>query len=121
MSEEAFFVKDIVGPEGSVTIEMGRGNGGVSSADIDAHTKTSRIRRHYAELDAEGRLARVDDVIDMSGEPGHQELCQLEQQFFLEAIRNDLDLRDHMAEAVNSLRIVLAADRSIRTGRVESL
>jgi hypothetical protein len=30
-------------------------------------------------------------------------------------------LTDHMADAVNSLRIVLAADESVRTGKVVTL
>ena len=121
MSEESFFVKDIVGPDGSVTIEMGKGDGEVRSADVDAHTRTSRIRRHYAALDANGRQAIPDELIDMSDEPGHDELCEREQRFFLGAIREDLDLSAHMAEAVDSLRIVLAADRSIRSGEVVTL
>ena len=51
----------------------------------------------------------------MADEPDHQELCEREQAFFLKAIREDLDLTDWMNDAVNSLRIVLAADESIRT------
>ena len=39
----------------------------------------------------------------------------------LRAIREDLDLDDHMHDAVNSLRIVLAADESVRTGTVVAL
>ena len=53
----------------------------------------------------------------MADEPGHQELCEREQAFFLDAIRTDADLGDHMADAVTSLAIVLAADRSIRERR----
>ena len=37
------------------------------------------------------------------------------------AIREDIDLTDHMADAVNSLRIVLAADESIRSHQVVTL
>ena len=33
------------------------------------------------------------------------------------AIQEDLDLSDHMNYAMNSLRIVLAADESIKTGK----
>ncbi|MEO6237633.1 MAG: oxidoreductase, partial [Vicinamibacterales bacterium] len=33
----------------------------------------------------------------------------------------DLDLYDHMSDAVKSLRIVLAADQSVRTGKVVTL
>ena len=35
----------------------------------------------------------------------------------LKAIKEDLDLSDHLNDAMNSLRIVLAADESIRTGK----
>ena len=53
----------------------------------------------------------------MEGEPGHQALCDLEQAFVLRAINEDLDLNRHMDDAVASLRICLAADESVRTGR----
>jgi hypothetical protein len=35
----------------------------------------------------------------------------------LKAIRENLDLNRHMADAVASLRICLAADESVRTGK----
>ena len=39
----------------------------------------------------------------------------------LDAIRNDVDLSAHQRDAVESLRIVLAADESIKTGRAVHL
>jgi hypothetical protein len=39
----------------------------------------------------------------------------------LKAIDEDLDLTDHMNDAVKSLRIVIAADESVRTGQVVAL
>ena len=70
---------------------------------------------------ADGTFAKPDEMIDLADEPDHHELCEREQRFFRRAIREDLDLTDHMRDAVNSLRIVLAADESVRTGRtVES-
>ena len=54
----------------------------------------------------------------MDDEPGHQELCDREQAYFLRAIREDLDLSESMDAAVNSLRIVLAAEQSIAEERV---
>jgi hypothetical protein len=39
----------------------------------------------------------------------------------IDAILNDIDLSRHMEDAVQSLRICLAADESIRTGRVVDL
>ena len=112
MSETAFFVKDVIGPNGSVSIAEQHGDAG--SDDIDSHTKTSSLLRHDA-------ATMQDRRIDTSDEPGHQELCDREQEYFLRAIREDLDLRDHLADAVNSLRIVLAADHSVRTGTIVTL
>ena len=60
-------------------------------------------------------------TVDTSEEPDHQELCDREQAFFLKAIREDIDLTDHVQDAVNSLRIVLAADSSSRTGETVAL
>lgn len=116
ISETAFFAKDVIGPEGCVSIVSGSESG--SSADIDRHTKTNKLLFHPAYLDASGHYTRPDELIDMSDEPGHQELCDREQAYFLRAIREDLDLTAHLRDAVNSLRIVLAADQSHRTGQV---
>ncbi len=53
----------------------------------------------------------------MNDEPDHNELCKREQLYLLKAIQEDLDLTVHWQDAVNSSRIVLAADESIRTGK----
>ncbi len=122
MSETAFFVKDVIGPTGCVSIIMAEQPGqSMKSDDVDAHTKTNALRLHHARLDGDGHFVREDEVINMADEPGHDELCEREQAYFLKAIREDLNLEDHMADAVNSLRIVLAADLSIRTGKVVEL
>jgi predicted dehydrogenase len=44
-----------------------------------------------------------------------------EQQVFLEAIRGGIDLEPHWQSALDSLRIVLAADQSFREGRTVML
>ena len=114
ISETAFFVKDIMSPNGSVSIVM---EDGVKSDDIDAHTKTSTIRVHNGALDEKGELKFTDQNHSMSDEPNHQELCDREQAFVYEAITNNIDLENHMRNGVDSLRICLAADQSIRTGK----
>ena len=43
MSETAFFVKDVIGPKGSVSIVMAETAGNVKSDDINAPTKTNQI------------------------------------------------------------------------------
>jgi len=52
----------------------------------------------------------------MEDEPDHDELCKREQEYLLKAIREDIDLTDHMEDALNSMRIVAAADESSKTG-----
>jgi predicted dehydrogenase len=119
MSETAFFVKDMIGPKGSVSIAMDESKTG--SADVDSHTKTSALRMHHARLNPEGGFVTPDEFIRMDDEPGHQELCNREQMQFFDAIRNDRDMDAHVQDAINSLRIVLAADESVRTGEVVKL
>jgi predicted dehydrogenase len=113
MSETAFFVKDVVSPNGCVSIVMSEG---AKSDDHDTHTKTQLLRVHHAETGQDGRFTRPDTDLSMADEPGHDELCAREQAFMLKAIREDLDLARHMEDAVQSLRICLAADESVRTG-----
>ena len=106
MSDTAFFVKDVVSPNGAVSIRMPEG---VRSDDHDTHTKTNLLRVH--------RNGQPDDDISMADEPGHQDLCEREQAFVARAILEDIDLTRHMEDAVQSLAICLAADQSVRTGQ----
>ena len=122
MSEVAFFVKDVVGPRGSVSIVKDPNESRASgSADIDSHTKTNCIRLHHSNLDAHNEFAKPDELINTEDEPDHQGLCDREQAYLLRAIRENLNLSDHMHDAVNSLRIVLAADQSVRTNSIVAL
>ena len=121
MSETAFFVKDVVGPKGCVTISAKDAGGEGSSASVDAHTKTEMLRLHHSELDSEGKFVKADEWIGTDDEPDHDGLCKREQEYFLKAISEDIDLTDHMNDAINSMRIVLAADESFRTGKTVEL
>ncbi len=109
MSETAFFVKDIVSPNGSVSIV--EGNKGASAA-VDGHTRVGSILVH---------TPAGDRLIEMPDEPGHQALCNAEQAWVIKAIKEDIDLRRHMNDAVQSLAICLAADNSIATGQIINL
>ena len=121
MSETAFFVKDVVGPKGCVTISAKDAGGEGSSASVDSHTKTEMLRLHHSALDSEGKFVRADEWIGTDDEPDHDGLCKREQEYFLKAISEDIDLTDHMNDAINSMRIVLAADESFRTGKTVEL
>ncbi len=122
ISKEAHFVKDLIGPGGSVSmVKASRREIGLDTSEIDGHTQTSSLLLHHAELNEKGGFLHPDELIDMSGEPSHQELCHREQAFFLKAIQEDKDLTSHHVSALNSLRIVLAADQSFRTGQTVNL
>jgi predicted dehydrogenase len=122
MSEVAFFVKDVIGPKGCVSIVKDPNESSAKgSDDIDSHTKTNCIKLHHSEIDARNEFVKRDELINTEDEPDHQGLCDREQAYFLRAIQQDLDLTDHMQDAVNSLRIVLAADQSVRTGQIVTL
>ena len=118
MSETAFFVKDVISPNGCVSIVM---SDDARSDDVDTHTKTNLLRVHSSAMLADGRFANADNEISMQDEPGHDELCAREQAYVLKAIREDLDLERHMDDAVQSLQICLAADESVRSGLAVSL
>jgi len=118
MSETAFFIKDVIGPKGSVSIsDEAKGD----SDNIEDHTKTGGLLLHKASLDENGNFRTPDEIINTSDEPDHDGLCLLEQEYFLKTITEKLDVSDHLRDAVNSLRIVLAADESFRTGKTVEL
>lgn len=118
ISETANFVKDVIGPQGSISIVDPNAMGQVDSSNIDQHTKTNSLRVHKSQLDTKGDFAYKDIILDTKNEPDHQELCNREQLFFQKAINDDLDLSEHLDDAIDSLKIVLAADESVRTGKV---
>ncbi len=118
MSETAYFVKDVIGPKGCVSIVDKVAE---ESSDIDSHTQTGCLKVHHATRDANGQFLKKDTLVDTSDEPDHDGLCFLEQQYLLKAIKEDIDLSDHARDAVNSLRIVLAADESFKTGKTVDL
>ncbi|MEX1062024.1 MAG: hypothetical protein WEC12_00360, partial [Balneolaceae bacterium] len=72
ISEQAYFIKDVMGPKGSVSISKNtfdkpRG----SSADISEHTTVNRLHLHHSELDKNGKLNKQDEIMETPDEPGH--------------------------------------------------
>lgn len=121
MSQTAYFVKDVIGPKGSICIMDPGSDKGKRSDDIDSHTKTNQLLLHHSELNAKGNFSKKDEIIKTEDEPDHQGLCNLEQKFFYDSIVNNLDLTSHHNDSINSLRIVLAADLSLRSGKTVEL
>ena len=120
-STKAFFVKDVWGPKGSVTITAQNASSEDQSDNVDAHTKTEMLRKHFSEIDSENNFVKEDEWISTEDEPDHDGLCQREQEFFLNSILKDVDLTAHNDDAINSLKIVLAADESFKTGKTIEL
>lgn len=116
ISETAFFVKDVIGPKGSVSIVAQDAGSSGKSDSVEAHTQTESLRVHYADIDEKNEFLKADEWIDLDDEPNHQELCDREQVFFLKAIREDIDLTKSMQDALNSLKIALACDESVKNG-----
>jgi len=121
MSEVAFFVKDVVGPKGSASIVAENASAAGQSANVNAHTQTQCIRVHHGKLKGDGTFAKPDELIRLDDEPDHDGLCRREQEFFLRAIRENIDVNDQLDAALNSMRIVAAADESFRTGKTIDL
>lgn len=109
MSETAFFVKDVVSPNGAVSITDGDKG---ASDDVDGHTRVGGLLVHRPS---------GDDLIALADEPGHQALCDAEMDWIVGCVRDDVDMDRHVTDAVRSLAVCLAADESIRTGRAVTL
>ncbi|MEX0773191.1 MAG: Gfo/Idh/MocA family oxidoreductase [Balneolales bacterium] len=119
MSENAYSFKDAIGPKGSVSIHkntFGKPRG--TSADIEDHGIVDKLLRHHSDMDENGQLVKDDEIIDIEHGPDHDELCYLEQKYFLKVLEEDIDMTDHLKVAVQTLRIVLACDESVQTGKI---
>lgn len=115
VSQTAFFVKDVFGPKGSVSIVPNDAVKEGASDSVEAHTKTESLRVHYADIDASHSFLKADEWIHLDDEPTHQDLCNREQLFFQQAIVEDLDLSKQSEDALNSLRIAFACDQAVKT------
>lgn len=121
VSETAFFIKDVFGPKGSVSIIAKDASKAGQSDSIESHSKTESLKVHYADLNEKGVFERADEWIDLTDEPDHQELCNREQRYFLKSIIEDIDLENPTEDAINSLVIAFACDESVKTGQVVTL
>lgn len=121
MSETAFFVKDVIGPKGSVSIVATEAASRGQSSSVDAHTKTEQLLVHRSRVNEAGDLEQDDVLLELEDEPDHDELCRREQEFFLQAIKGEIDLTEHQASAIRATEVVLAADQSFREGKTVEL
>jgi len=113
ISKTAFFVKDVFGPKGSVSIEKEIAN--VDPSDVSRHTEVNTLVLHSSETDDSGKRAKEDQCIKVEDEPHHAELCRREQEYLYRAITENIDLSEHLEDAVNSLKICYAAVESYQS------
>lgn len=106
MSETAHFVKDIVSPGGAVSL---RAPQGIGSADVEGHTAADHL--------IVAPTGQGESVRSFADSPGHQGLCDRQAAAMAQAISEDQDLSRHVADAVRSVAVCLAADQSVRTGQ----
>jgi len=118
MSKSAYFVKDVIGPKGCVSIDK---DPTTDPSDVSKHAEVSGIIVHSSEANETGYAAKKDQYLKPEDEPDHNELCKREQEYLYRAITEDIDLTDFVADAVNSLKICFAAVESYRSGRAISL
>jgi len=111
ISHTAVCIKDVIGPLGSVSMIGAQ----TDSANVEGHTRSEALLFHHTEP------GKADQTLTTEDEPDHNELCAREQRFFLRAIRENIDLGEHLESALTSLEIVLAADKSSRTGKAIQL
>lgn len=52
ISQNAYFVKDVFGPKGSVSIVAKNAGGEGKSDDVESHTKTESLRVHHADINS---------------------------------------------------------------------
>ena len=111
VSKNASFVRDVFGPDGSVSF-INKEDGNNNS--MDSVVSSECLLLHHAKIDENGKFSNQDEIIELEENSSFEELCCREQEYLLKAIKEDIDLSKHLEDAVNSLKIVLAADESFR-------
>jgi predicted dehydrogenase len=118
MSKHAYFVKDVIGPKGCVSLEKDLT---ADPSDVSRHAEVAGMLVHSSQANETGYAAKKDQFVKFEDEPNHDELCKREQASLLKAITEDIDLTDFVADAVNSLKVCFAAVESYKTGRAIKL
>ena len=88
ISETAFFVKDVIGPKGSVSIVSDDDVFEKDSDNLENHTKNNCLKIHSSELDENHKFVSPNKKIIYDEDPSHQDLCDNEQEFFYNSIVN---------------------------------
>ena len=117
ISETAFFVKDVIGPNGSVSIVSDDDTFKKDSDNLENHTKNNCLKIHSSKLDSEHNFISPNKKVIYDEDPSHQDLCDYEQEYFYKSISDNIDLKSHMEDAYKSLQIALACDEAVKKSK----
>ena len=117
ISETAFFIKDVIGPKGSVSIVSEDDIFKKDSDNIENHTKNNCLKIHSSELDSDNNFVSPNKKVFYKQDPSHQDLCDYEQEFFYKSIEDNIDLKSHNEDAYKSLQIALACDKAVKKSK----
>ena len=117
ISETAFFVKDVIGPNGSVSIVSDDDTFKKDSDNLENHTKNNCLKIHSSKLDSEHNFISPNKKVIYDEDPSHQDLCDYEQEYFYKTISENIDLKSHMEDAYKSLQIALACDEAVKKSK----
>ena len=121
ISETAFFVKDVIGPNGAVSIVSENDIHEKDSDNIENHTQNNCLKIHSSMLDEDRKFISPNRKVIYDQDPSHQDLCDYEQEFFYDSIVNNINLKSHMEDAYKSLQIALACDEAVKTSKTITL
>ena len=93
ISETAFFVKDVIGPNGSVSIVSDDDTFKKDSDNLENHTKNNCLKIHSSKLDSEHNFISPNKKDIYDDDPSHQDLCDYEQEYFYKSISDNIDLK----------------------------
>ena len=117
ISETAFFVKDVIGPKGSVSIVSEDDVFDKESDNLENHTKNNCLKIHSSSLDSNQNFISPNRKVVYNDDPSHQDLCDFEQEYFYNSITNDINLNSHLEDAYKSLQIALACDEAVKKSK----
>jgi predicted dehydrogenase len=118
MTKNAWYVKDFSGPNGSYSVIYE-----LEPDEPEREPVTCRYTLRLQQIpgpNPEWEDVQVSEKV-IEKDPRKGELLTGEHRFFVDGLRRGRDMRPLLRDAYKALEIVLAADRSVRTGQVGRL
>ncbi len=122
MTGVADVVREVLGPEGAVSIVPHSAAEPKGHSPIRDGAVADVVQIHRGTVSPSDRtFVDRDAILTLADAPDQQQLCDREQAFFLRAINENIDLGASIDAAVSGLRVVLAAEQSMKEGRAIEL